>query len=134
MQVQPYLMFDGRCEEAIEFYKKALGAKVEMMMRFKEAPDPKMSPPGAGEKIMHSSLKIGDTTVLASDGHCTGQASFKGFSLAITLPSAGEVERCFKALADGGKTDMPLAKTFWTSSFGMLTDKFGVSWMVMVDH
>ncbi len=135
MQVQPYLNFDGRCEQAIEFYRKALGAEVIMMSRFKDAPEPAqpgMVPPGSENKIMHAAFRIGDTTVLASDAHCTGQPSFRGFSLSITTPDEAEAERAFTALADGGQVQMPLGKTFFSPRFGMLADRFGVQWMVYV--
>ncbi|MGZ8228639.1 MAG: VOC family protein [Burkholderiales bacterium] len=133
MELQPYLFFDGRCDEAIEFYKRALRAKVEMLMRFKESPDPVGCPtdPAMADKVMHSSLRIGNATVFASDGHCQGKPTFQGFSLSLTLPSVAEVKRVFDALADGGQVQMPLAKTFWTESFGMVSDRFGVGWMVM---
>ena len=132
MQVQPYLMFNGRTEEAINFYKSKLGAEVSAMMRFKDAPDQSMMPPGSGEKIMHSCFKIGDTQVMASDGECGGKTNFEGFSLALNAANAAEAERLFKGLSDGGKVTMPLTKTFFSPSFGMLHDRFGVSWMVVV--
>ena len=132
MQVQSYLFFNGRCEEAFEFYKKTLGAKVEMLMRFKEAPEPGMSPPEAGEKVMHSALRIGDSMVLASDGRCLGKPNFQGFALSLTAANEAEADRLFNALADGGQVQMPLAKTFFSPSFGMVADRFGVSWMVYV--
>ena len=137
MQVQPYLFFDGRCEEAVAFYKKALSAEVEMLMRFKESPEPPqpgMIPPGSGDKIMHSSLRIGDTRVMASDGRCTGQTDFRGFSLSLTVANEAEAERKFTELAAGGQVQMPLAKTFWSPRFGMVSDRFGVSWMVIVEQ
>jgi PhnB protein len=132
MQVQPYLSFEGRCEEAINFYKAALGAEVIMMMRFKEAPDQSMMTPGTDEKIMHASLRIGDSTVMASDGQCMGKAIFQGISLSLTTGTDAEAKRLFNALADGGNVHMPLAKTFFATSFGVVADKFGVSWMVYV--
>jgi PhnB protein len=135
MQVQPYLFFDGRCEEAIEFYRKALGAEVTMLMRFKDSPEPPQPgtcPPGAGDKVMHMSVRIGETTVLASDGRCLGKPSFQGFSLSLTVPNDAEAERRFAALAEGGQVQMPLTKTFFSSRFGMVADRFGVSWMVYV--
>jgi PhnB protein len=132
MQVQPYLFFDGRCEEAVEFYRRALGAEVTMLMRFKESPDPATVPAGSGDKVMHMSFRIGDTTLLASDGRCLGRPSFEGFSLSLTVPSDAQAERFFAALADGGQVQMPLAKTFFSSRFGMVADRFGVSWMVYV--
>jgi PhnB protein len=133
MQVLPYLFFDGRCEEAIEFYRKALGAEVEMMMRFEDAPDPEASPPGNGEKVMHASLRIGGSTVLASDGHCTGKPTFQGFGLSLTANDVAEAERLFGALGEGGQVQMPLSETFFSPSFGMVADRFGVAWMVYVE-
>jgi PhnB protein len=131
MLVQPYLYFDGRCEEAIEFYRKTLGAEVDMLMRFKECPEPGMISPGSENKVMHASLRIGDTQVLVSDGRCLGKPNFQGFSLALTVADAGEAERKFALLADGGQVSMPLAKTFFSPSFGMLADRFGVSWSIL---
>jgi PhnB protein len=132
MQIQPYLMYEGRCEEAIAFYRGALGAEVTMLMRFKDSPDPDMVPPGAEDKVMHASFRIGETTVLASDGRCGGPASFQGFSLSLTVPNEAEAERLFGALGDGGQVQMPLTKTFFSPRFGMVADRFGVSWMVYV--
>lgn len=133
MQVQPYLFFNGRCEEAIEFYRRALGAEVMMLMRFKDSPDPvppDAVPPGSENKIMHSCLRIGETAVMASDGRCQGRPDFQGFSLSLNVASEAEAERLFAALADGGQVQMPLAKTFWSPRFGMVADRYGVSWMV----
>jgi PhnB protein len=133
MQIQPYLFFDGRCEEAIEFYREALGAEVTMLMHYKDSPDPGACSPGVSpEKVMHANLRIGETTVLASDGHCQGHPSFEGFSLSLTVGDEAEAERSFAALADGGKVQMPLTKTFFSPRFGMVADRFGVSWMVYV--
>jgi PhnB protein len=134
MQIQPYLFFDGRCEEAIDFYRRALGAEVTMLMRFKEMPDPQPGsiPPGAEDKVMHASLQIGGTMLLASDGNCLGQASFQGFALSLTAADDAEAKRLFAALSDGGQVQMPLGKTFFSSQFGMVADRFGVSWMVYV--
>jgi PhnB protein len=132
MQVQPYLMFEGRCEEAIEFYRKALDAEVTMLTRFKDSPDPGMCSPGSLDKVMHMSFRIGDTTLLASDGRCTGQPNFQGFSLCLTAPNDAEAERLFASLADGGQVQMPMAKTFFSSHFGMVADRFGVPWMIHV--
>ena len=134
MQVQPYLFFEGRCEEAIEFYRRALGAEVGMLMRFKDCPEPGMSQAGAGDKIMHASLRIGDASVLVSDGRCQGGAVFQGFALSLTAPSDPEAERLFASLADGGQVRMPMTKTFFASRFGMVADRFGVSWMVYVEQ
>lgn len=133
MQVQPYLFFDGRCEEAMEFYRRALDAEVTMLMRFKDSPEPHehgMVPPGVGDKVMHMSFRIGDTTVLASDGRCLGRPSFQGFSLSLTVPNEAEAERLFASLADGGQVQMPLTKTFFSPRFGMVVDRFGVAWMI----
>ena len=135
MLVQPYLFFDGRCEEAVDFYRRALGAEVTMLMRFKDSPEPPapgMCPPGSEDKVMHANLRIGDATVMASDGRCQGRPSFQGFSLSLTVRDDAEAERRFAALADGGKVQMPLAKTFFSPRFGMVADRFGVSWMVIV--
>jgi PhnB protein len=135
MQVQPYLFFDGRCEEAIEFYRRALGAEVIMLMRFKESPEPhdhSMEPPGAGDKVMHASFRIGETTLSASDGQCQGQPNFQGFSLSLTVSDVAEADRLFAALADGGQVRLALTKTFFSPRFGMLADRFGVGWMVYV--
>ena len=136
MQVQPYLFFDGRAEEAIEFYRSALGAEVQMLLRFKDGPQPPAPgtvPPGAENKIMHASVRIGDTTVMASDGHCAGKPVFQGFSLSFTVPDEAEAERVFSVLGKGGQVQMPLAKTFFSPRFGMVADRFGVSWMVHVE-
>jgi PhnB protein len=132
MHVQPYLMFDGRCDEALEFYKKAIGLEVEMLMRFKDAPDPSMISPGSADKVMHAQVRIGDSTVLASDGRCLGKPNFQGFTLTISAKTEAEAEKLFGALGEGGQVTMPLAKTFFSPRFGMLTDKFGVGWMVLV--
>ena len=133
MTIQPYLFFDGRCEEAIEFYRRTLGAEVEMMMRFKDCPEPMPNAtPETADKVMHASLQIAGSTVLASDGHCKGQPSFQGFALSLTVKNEAEAERLFGALADGGQVQMPLGKTFFSPRFGMLADRFGVSWMVYV--
>ncbi len=132
MEIQPYLFFNGRCEEAADFYHRAVGAEVEFAMKFKESPDKGSIPPGAENKIMHMSLKIGSSTVLLSDGRCQGQASFEGFSLSVVVETDAEASRLFSALGQGGKVQMPLTKTFFSSNFGMLEDKFGVSWMIYV--
>ena len=134
-QVQPYLFFDGRCEEAIEFYKGALGAKVDMMMRFKDSPEPVppgMCPPGSDDKVMHAALRIGNTVVMASDGMAGGKPEFKGFSLSVNAANEAEADKVFAALGKGGKVTLPLGKTFYSPRFGMVTDKFGVGWMVIV--
>jgi len=136
MEVQSYLIFNGRCEEAINFYKKSLGAKVEMMMRFKENPDKDKNPncmPADDNKIMHAAFKVGDTMVMGSDGMAAGgKPEFKGFSLTVSAKDEAEAEKTFAALSDGGKVEMPLTKTFFSSKFGMLNDKFGIGWMVIV--
>jgi PhnB protein len=134
MDVQPYLFFDGRCEEALEFYKKALGAEVKVLLRFKDNPEPQpgMMPPGAENKVMHANFRIGDTEMLASDGRCLGQPKFQGFSLSLWAKTEGEADKKFAALADGGQVQMPLAKTFFSPRFGMVADKFGIGWMVLV--
>jgi PhnB protein len=132
--VQPYVFFDGKCEAAIEFYKKALGAEVNMLMRFKDSPEP--PPPGCGpqdaNKVMHAQFQIGKTVIMASDGRASGNPKFEGFALSLSLPTPAEVDKAFNALAIGGKVEMPLAKTFFSARFGMVVDKFGVFWMVLV--
>ena len=133
--VQPYLFFEGRCEEAIEFYKKALGAEVQFLMRFKESPEPPPPgcvPPGAEGKIMHAQVRIGQTVVMMGDARCSGKPVFEGFSLSLSVSSEAEVDRYFNALAEGGQVRMPLAKTFFSPRFGMVADRFGVGWMVLV--
>jgi PhnB protein len=135
MHAQPYLFFDGRCEEAIEFYRKTLGAEVAMLMRFKDSPEPPqpgMVPPGAENKVMHAEFRIGNTTVMASDGRCLGKPTFQGFSLALTADNDAEAERLFDALGNGGQVQQPLIKTFFSSRFGMVADRFGVGWMIVV--
>jgi PhnB protein len=132
MQVQPYLFFDGRAEEALEFYRSKLGAEVQMLMRFKENPQPMPGKAPPGDKVMHASFRVGDTTVMASDGNCTGRPSFQGFSLSLTAADEAAAKRLFASLAEDGQVQMPLAKTFFSPAFGMVADRFGVSWMVLV--
>jgi PhnB protein len=134
VQIQPYLFFGGRCEEALEFYQQALGAQIDMVMRFDESPDP--APPGMlqegfEKKVMHASFQVAGATVMASDG-CDDSEKFGGFRLSLAVASEAEAKRAFDGLATGGKVDMPLGKTFWSPCFGMVTDKFGVGWMVIV--
>ena len=133
MQVQPYLFFDGRCEEAIEFYKQALGVKVQMTMRFNESPD--KPPPGCApsdpNKIMHACLTIGDAQVMMSDGLANGTPEFKGFSLSLSAKDEADANRMFAALGVGGQVRMPLGETFFAERFGMVADKFGVGWMII---
>jgi PhnB protein len=129
MLIQLCLFFDGRCDEALEFYRSRLGAEVLMLLRYKDSPDPPppgMIPPGSEAKIMHSSFRIGDTTVMASDGHCQGRPAFQGFSLSLTVADESEADRSFAAPADGGQVQMPLGKTFFSPRFGMVADRFGV--------
>ena len=134
MQVQPYLFFDGRCDEALEFYKAAVGAKVDTLMRWKDGPDKAMVSPGSEDKVMHSQFQVGDTKVLASDGRNSGQPKFEGFALAVTAPTEAAADKMFAALSAGGQVTMPMAKTFFSPRFGMLADKFGVHWMILVEH
>ena len=132
--IQPYLFFNGRCDEALKFYREALGAEMQMLMRYKESPEPpppgKM-PPGWENKVMHASIRIGETVLMASDG-CGEKSSFEGFSLSLSVPNEAEADRAFAALSDGGEVRMPLTKTFWSPRFGMITDRFGVGWMISV--
>jgi PhnB protein len=135
MIVQNYLFFDGRCEEAIDFYRRALGAEVAMLMRYKDSPEPcpeGMVPPGSDNKVMHACLRIRETQVMASNGSCQGKPSFAGFALSLTAANEAEADRLFAALADGGQVQMPLGKTFFAPRFGMVADRFGVAWMVLV--
>ena len=135
MLVQPYLFFGGRCEEALEFYRSAIGAEVEMLTRFRDSPEPQPGLPDCfEEKVMHASVRIGKSTLMASDGQCEGTQNFDGFSLSITVDDAAEAERVFAALSEGGLVTMPLEKTFWAPKYGMLQDRFGVGWMVSVMH
>jgi PhnB protein len=133
MQVQSYLFFDGRCEEAIEFYKKTLGAEVGMVMRWKDCPDKSECTPGNENKVMHASLKIGETRVMASDGRNTGNPKFDGFALSVDAKDDADADRLFGGLSAGGNVIMPLGKTFFSPRFGMAQDKFGVNWMVIVE-
>jgi len=132
--VQPYLFFDGRCEEAIDFYKTTLGAEVTGFFRFKDAPQPAQAgaAPGSENKVMHASLRVGDTSFMVSDGRCGGKPNFEGFSLSLTVPNETEAERLFNAVGKGGQVQMPLTQTFFSKRFGMVADPFGVSWMVYV--
>lgn len=131
-QVQPYLFFEGRCEEALTFYGRVLGAEVTMMMRFKDSPESGMCTPADKNKVMHASVRIGDTTVMASDGSCEEAATFQGFSLSLTVPDVAQAEQVFSALGEGGKVQQPLIQTFFSPRFGMVEDRFGVSWMIVV--
>jgi len=135
--INPYLFFGGRCEEAIEYYKTHLGAEVEMLMRYKESPEPPppgMVPENWGDKVMHASFRIGATTVMASDGCSNEDECFEGFRLSLTLPDQDAARKAFAALSDGGEVMMPLTPTFWSPLFGMCTDRFGLGWMVTVPH
>ena len=134
MKLQPYLFFDGRTEEALDFYKRVLGAEVKMLLRWKDCPAPGMpqQQPGRENKIMHAQMQIGDTEVLMSDGDCGGEAKFQGFSLTLNAANEAEANRLFNALSEGGQVRMPLAKTFFAPHFGMLADRFGLGWMIIV--
>jgi PhnB protein len=134
MLVQPYLSFEGRCEEAVKFYQAAVGAQVVMLMRFKESPDQSMISPESADKVMHVAMRIGDSMVLASDGRCSGKIEFNGISLALSVSNEAEADRTFAALANGGQISMPLTKTFFSPKFGMVADQFGINWMVMVEQ
>ena len=135
MAIEPYLNFDGRCEEAIEFYKKALSAEVLMLMRFSDSPEPppadKMAP-GTEDKVMHACMSIGGTNVMASDGYCQGKGGFNGITLSLSVKDEAAADKAFNALAAGGQIHMPLGKTFFSPRFGMVADKFGVPWMIIV--
>ncbi len=132
--VQAYLFFGGRCEDALTFYREAIGAEVDLLMRFDESPDPVpagMLQPGFERKVMHSAFRVGGTTIMASDG-CDEGSGFSGFSLSLAVASEDEADRAFAALAEGGTITMPMGKTFWSPRYGMLTDRFGISWMIGV--
>ena len=133
MKVEPYLMFEGRTEEALQFYQQKLGAKVEAIIRYKENPEPKYNPPGSDEKVMHSLFRIGDAQIMASDGNCTGKPGFQGFALTLNAANTAEANQRFDALAEGGKVQMPIGETFFAKSFGMVADRFGVHWMVIAE-
>ena len=130
MQLQPYIFFDGRCEEAARFYEGAIGAKIGKLIRFNESPDPSVCGSADPNKVMHMTLQIGDQTIMASDGECQGSPTYQGFALSLTVNGEGEADQRFTALAEGGEVTQPLIKTFFSSRFGMVTDRFGVSWMV----
>jgi PhnB protein len=135
MKIQPYLFFEGRCEEAIELYRRVLGAEVIMLMRMKDSPEPanpEMCPPGSEDKILHASFRIGDDEVMASDGMSSGNPHFQGVSLSLTMPGEAEADRIFAELGEGGQVQMPMTQTFFSPRFGMVADRFGVSWMIMV--
>jgi len=134
VRVQPYLDFNGRCEEALQFYRNAIDAKVGMVMRFKDAPDKSMVSPGSEDKVMHSQFTVGDTTIMASDGRNTGKPDFHGIMLSISADSEAKADKLFNGLAEGGKVTMPMGKTFFSPRFGMVADKFGVGWMILVAH
>lgn len=134
MAIQPYLFFEGRTEEALEFYRRTLGAEVMMRMRYRESPDPAACPDGTrppGDKVMHACMRIGDSQVMASDGFCSGKPNFAGFSLSYSARDEADAKRRFEALADGGQVQMPFGETFFAKAFGMVQDKFGMSWMVI---
>jgi PhnB protein len=136
MRIEPYLFFEGRCEEAIEFYRRAVGAQVGMMLRWKDRPDPSNdrnpTPPGGENKIMHARFQIGGAGVMASDGRCTGSPNFQGFAISLNAANEAEAARLFNGFSEGGQIRMPLGRTFFARSFGMVTDRFGVSWMIAV--
>ena len=135
MLTEPYLFFEGRCEEAVDFYRKHLGAEVGTLMRNKESPEPHqpgMLPPGSENKVMHGVIKIGDSKVMVSDGRCSGKPVFQGFALTITAPDVARADKMFAALADGGQVQVAQAKTFFSPRFGMVTDRFGVLWIIIV--
>jgi len=134
-QIQPYLFFGGRCEEALAFYKTTLGAEIEMIMHFRDNPDKSDDcpiPPDFDDKVMHASFRVGASTIMASDG-CGDTSAFNGFSLSLTLPNEVDCQRVFALLSESGQVDMPLGKTFWSPCFGMVTDRFGLGWMITVE-
>lgn len=134
MQIQPYVFFDGRCEDALRFYADTLGAEVLFKMQYKDAPPEANRPadPKSDDKVMHASVRIGESTVMMSDDCMSPQVIRSGFSLSVTADSLAEGEKLFNALAEGGKVNLPWQATFWSKGFGMLTDQFGVNWMVTI--
>ena len=136
MKIEPYLFFDGQADDAIAFYQKALGAQLEFRMSFAESPDPipeGQLPPGAENQVMHATLRIGETGLMLSDGGCMSGAKLGGFALSLDWPTEAEARRAFDAVAEGGSVGMPMDKTFWSPCFGMVTDRFGVQWMISVE-
>jgi len=135
LTVQPYLFFNGRCEEALNFYRESIGADVQIVMRFSDSPEPPPGmKPGQENKVMHATCRVGATTFMASDGTCDGEPKFEGFCLSITVPNEAEADRLFNSLSQGGRVEMPLMQTFWSPKFGMVEDRFSVGWMVSVEH
>lgn len=142
MKVQSYLFFDGRCDEALEFYRKALGAEVINLMRFEDNPEaqkssedcPGVTSPEMAQKVMHASFRVGETEILASDGRCEGKPMFQGFGLAVSVKGKEQAEKTFAALGEAGQVQMPLTQTFFSPAFGMVADKFGVTWMIVAEH
>lgn len=134
MLVEPYLFFNGRCEEAIECYRRIFGSPAAELMRYQDSPEPPPMPlpPDWGPKIMHGALRIGDTLVMASDGCSAEPAPFAGFSLSVTMPNAEAAALAFERLAEGGDIRMPLGATFFSPCFGMVADRFGICWMLIV--
>lgn len=132
MRIEPYLFFEGCAEQAAHFYRETIGAEIQALLRYSEAPDPALCPAADPNKIMHMNLKIGDSVVMGSDGNCSGQAQFQGFALTLNARDVGEAEKLFTLLAEGGQVQMPLEETFFSPAFGMLSDRFGVPWMVHV--
>jgi len=133
MPIQAYVNYNGRCDEAIAFYKQALGAEVEMVMRFRESPDPcpeGMLPADWNDKVMHSSMRIGDSVLMASDGMSSTPPKYDGITLSLQAKTTDEADRLFNALAQGGEVVMPIGPTFWSPKFGMVKDRFGVPWMI----
>lgn len=139
MKAEPYLFFEGRCEEAPDFYRRALGAEVTALMRYKDNPESAAGQGGAAEganagpkpeMVMHAGFSVGETQLMASDGMGSGKPHFQGISLSLNPATEAEAQRLFNALADGGMVQMPMAKTFFSPAFGMVADRFGLSWMV----
>jgi PhnB protein len=131
MHAVPYLFFEGRCEEALAFYGRALGAETRALMRYSDSPTPAQVPPGNDEKVLHAECKVGETVIFCSDGMCSNETAFGGFGLALAAKDAAEAQRLFAGLSDGGEVRMPLSPTFFSPAFGMVADRFGVMWMVM---
>lgn len=130
-QLDSYLFFDGQCAEAMRFYERTLGGKLEPIMKYADAPDANACAPGAGDLVMHACLDLDGRKLMASDAPASHPAGkMGGFALSLNYASAEEARRTFDALSQGGSVTMPMQKTFWVESFGMLTDRFGTAWMV----
>lgn len=131
---KPYLYLSGQCDEALAFYQQHLGATISMLIRFNESPKPLPTdlPDGYEDKVMHCEFSVGDMSIMASDGCKESTGEFRGFSLTLTIADEAYARQAFQALSEGGEVNMPLSETFWSPLYGQVTDKFGISWMIML--